>query len=219
MLIALTGGIGTGKSTIARRLQEHGAHLVDADVLAREVVDPSTAAGAEVLAQIESALGPAARGPAGTLDRGAVAAIVFGDANARAALEAIVHPAIAAATEGRLVELQHDDMALVVHEIPLLSAETPPLSWHYDLIVVVVADEEERVRRLVDRGLAETDARRRIAAQVPDEIRIAIADRVIRTTGSVSATLNVADELWHDLSKHLRRAQQSGASSEDGGTA
>ncbi len=172
----LTGGTGSGKSTVARRLGERGAVVVDADVLAREVVAP----GSEGLAAVVEEFGPDVLAPDGALDRAALAAVVFGDDARRRALEAITHPLIARRT-GELVAAAPDD-AVLVHDVPLLVEKRMGAGYH--LVVVVDAPVEDRVRRLVGRGMPEDDARRRIASQADDEQRRAAADVWLENAGT-----------------------------------
>jgi dephospho-CoA kinase len=186
--IGLTGGIGSGKSTVSRLLADHGAHVVDADVLAREVVAPGTPG----LAAVVEAFGKGVVGPDGGLDRPALAAVVFGDPAARATLDGIVHPLVRA----RAVELISalPDDAVVVQDIPLL-VETGQ-AGSFGLVLVVEADLEIRVARLVQRGLSEEDARARIAAQATDEQRRAVADVVLDNSGTPEELAAQVDRFW-----------------------
>ena len=188
--IGLTGGIGSGKSTVARLLAERGAHVVDSDVLAREVVEPGTAG----LASVVAAFGDGVLTADGALDRPALAAVVFGDPSARARLDGIVHPLVRA----RAVELVSalPDDAVVVQDIPLL-VETGQ-AGAFDLVLVVEADLAARVARLVARGLAEADARARLAAQATDEQRRAVADVVLDNSGTPEELAERVDRFWTD---------------------
>jgi dephospho-CoA kinase len=187
--VGLTGGIGSGKSTAARRFAERGAVLVDSDVLAREVVARGTAGLADVVATFGD--GVLARD--GELDRPALAAVVFGDPDARARLNAIVHPRVRDRAEELIANAPGD--AVVVQDVPLL-VETG-MGAAFALVVVVHADADERVRRLVvTRGMAEVDARARIAAQVSDEARRAAADVVLDNSGPPEALHAAVDALW-----------------------
>jgi dephospho-CoA kinase len=186
--IGLTGGIGSGKSTVSRLLAEHGAHVVDADVLAREVVAPGTPG----LAAVVEAFGERVVGPDGGLDRPALAAVVFGDPAARATLDGIVHPLVRARAV-ELISAMPDD-AVVVQDIPLL-VETGQ-AGSFDLVLVVEADLEIRVARLVQRGLSEEDARARIAAQATDEQRRAVADVVLDNSGTPEELAAQVDRFW-----------------------
>ncbi|MFT4259405.1 dephospho-CoA kinase [Microbacterium sp.] len=194
-LIALTGGIASGKSTISARLDEHGAVLVDADRIVREV----QAAGSPVLQRIAAEFGADVIGEGGELDRPVLGAKVFGDAERLAALNAIVHPAVRAESERRFREaLAADPAAVVVYDVPLLVEARVDDPW--DLIVVAHAPASERLRRLIElRGMTPQDAQARIDAQVPDERRLAIADVVIDTSGSIKRTIEQVDALWERL--------------------
>ena len=188
--IGLTGGIGSGKSTVARLLADRGAHLVDADVLAREVVAPGTPG----LAAVVEAFGEQIRTPEGGLDRPALAAVVFADPGARARLDGIVHPLVRA----RAIEIISGlpDDAVVVQDIPLLVETGQARS--FDLVLVVEADPGTRVARLVARGLDEGDARARIAAQATDAERRAVADVVLDNSGTPEQLAEQVERFWHE---------------------
>lgn len=188
--IGLTGGIGSGKSTVSRLLAERGARVVDADVLAREVVEP----GRPGLAAVVQAFGEEVLTPDGALDRPALAARVFADPDARARLDGIVHPLVRARAGELIAALPPD--AVVVQDIPLL-VETGQAS-SFDLVVVVEADPEVRVARLVARGLSEQDARARIAAQATDAQRRAVADAVLDNGGTLEELEAQVDRFWAD---------------------
>lgn len=194
-LIALTGGIASGKSTIARRLAEHGAVVVDADALVRELQQP----GQPVLAAIVDAFGEGMLRSDGSLDRAALGARIFADAGARRRLNRIVHPAVQEEAGRRFrAALADDPDVVVVYDVPLLVEARPDDPW--DLVVVAHADAETRIRRLVDRrGMDEADARARVGAQASDAERLAIADVVVETGGELSDTLARADALWARL--------------------
>ncbi|HEX5858297.1 MAG TPA: dephospho-CoA kinase [Microbacterium sp.] len=195
-LIALTGGIASGKSTIARRLAEHGAVVVDADAIVRDVQRP----GSPVLDAIAAEFGPDLIGEDGALDRAALGAAVFGDSEALGRLNAIVHPAVRRESQRRFEEaLAADPHAVVVYDVPLLVEARVDDPW--DLIVVAHAPAEMREARLVEqRGMDAASARARIASQVPDERRLEIADVVIDTAGTLEHTNEQADALWARLS-------------------
>lgn len=194
-LIALTGGIASGKSTIARRLAEHGAVIVDADALTREL----QAAGTPVNAAIADAFGPEVIRPDGELDRAALGAIVFADPDRLATLNAIVHPAVRAESERRFrAALSASPTQVVVYDVPLLAEARAGDAW--DLVVVAEAPGETRVQRLIEhRGLPEAEARRRVAAQASDAERRALADIVVDTSGSLAETVAASDQLWERL--------------------
>jgi dephospho-CoA kinase len=187
--VGLTGGIGSGKSSVAARLVERGAVLVDSDRIAREVVAPGTRG----LAEVVTAFGDAVLDADGALDRPALAAIVFGDAEARSRLNRIVHPLVRARSDELIAAAA--DSSIVVQDVPLLVEGR--MGAHFPLVVVVHADVEERVRRLVEhRGMAESDARSRIAAQADDAARRAVADVWLDNSGSHDALATAVDALW-----------------------
>ena len=186
--VGLTGGIGAGKSTVGARLVEHGAVLVDSDVIAREVVAPGT----EGLAEVVAAFGDGVLAPDGSLDRPALAKIVFDDADARATLNSIVHPMVRARSAELVAKAQPN--AVLVHDIPLLVENGLAPAFH--LVLVVHAPAETRVQRLVGRGLHEADARARIAAQASDEQRRAAADVWLDNSGWPEEVQAAVDALW-----------------------
>jgi dephospho-CoA kinase len=189
LCVGLTGGIGSGKSTVARRLVERGAVLIDADVIAREVVGPGTAGLKAVLAEFGDGL----VAPDGSLDRAALARIVFGDESSRQALNAIVHPLVAA-RRAELVAAAPAD-AVLVEDIPLLVENDLGAAFH--LVVVVHAAAEERVGRLVaERGMKVDDAWARVRSQANDDGRRAAADVWLDNSGSTMALLTAVDALW-----------------------
>jgi dephospho-CoA kinase len=172
--VAVTGGIGAGKSTVSRILAELGAIVVDSDRLARQVVEPGTPGLADVVA----AFGPQVLAVDGTLDRAALAGMVFAAPDADAArrrLEGIIHPLVRA------------EFRRIVGEAARGS------------VVVVVAEEPVRVARLMERGLTEADARARIAAQISDDERVAFADHVIHNDGDEAALRRQVERLWEEL--------------------
>lgn len=194
-LIALTGGIASGKSTVAARLAEHGAVVIDADRVVRDVQGP----GSVVLRSIAAAFGQEMIAADGTLDRPSLAAAVFGDPVALARLNAIVHPAVREESARRFAAaFANDPRAVVVYEVPLLVEARVDDAW--DLIVVTDAPAEERQRRLIElRGLSPDDARARIASQATDAERRAVADVVIDTSGTPAETAEQVDALWERL--------------------
>ncbi|WP_066912790.1 dephospho-CoA kinase [Millisia brevis] len=189
--IGLTGGIGSGKSTVARTFAELGATIVDADVIAREVVEPGTPG----LAGLVEAFGDDILLPDGRLDRPALAAKAFTDDESRATLNAIVHPLVGART-AELIDSAPED-AIVVQDIPLLvEGGMAPL---FHLVVVVFTDESVRLRRLVDsRGLDEADAKARIAAQATDVQRREVADIALDNNGSPETLVAAVRQLWSE---------------------
>jgi len=187
--VGLTGGIGAGKSTVARMLADRGALVLDADVAAREVVAPST----QGLAEVVRTFGEEVLAPDGSLDRAALADRVFCDRERRAALNAIIHPRVRAWMAERVAAAPVG--SVVVQDIPLLVESG--LTGLFDLVVVVDAADGVRVERLVrDRGMDRTDAEARIAAQAPREDRLAAADAVIGNDGAPEDLEPQIAELW-----------------------
>ena len=189
--VGLTGGIGSGKSTVARRLVERGAVLIDADVIAREVVGPGTTGLQAVLTEF----GAHVRTPDGSLDRAALAQVVFGDEARRQALNAIMHPLVAARRSELVGAVAAD--AVIVEDIPLLVENDLGAGFH--LVVVVHATPEERARRLVaERGMNADDVRARIRSQADDAARRGAADVWLDNSGSTKDLLTAVDALWND---------------------
>ncbi len=189
ILIGLTGGIGSGKSTVSARLAELGARVVDADAITRAVQQPGT----EVFAAIVERFGPDVVAADGTLDRPALAAIVFNDPEELKALNAIVHPAVGVGIAEALADAAETD-DVVILDVPLLVE-----SGRDDMaaLVVVDLDPEVAVARLVEhRGFTEGDARARISRQASREDRLAKADRVLDNRGTVEDLLAQVDALW-----------------------
>ena len=206
--VGLTGGIGAGKSAVAQRLAARGAVLIDADVLAREVV----AAGTEGLAAVVEAFGHQVLGPDGELDRPALGARVFGDDAARRRLEGIIHPRVRASTAELTAAAAPD--AIVVNDVPLL-VETG-LAASYHLVVVVDADPAVRIRRLVTtRGMSEEQATARIAAQADDAVRRDAADVVLANDRDLDQLDGQVERLWQDrllpYEKNLRLGRHAPA--------
>ncbi|GAA3688903.1 hypothetical protein GCM10023081_27830 [Arthrobacter ginkgonis] len=202
--IGLTGGIAAGKSAVATRLAELGAVLIDADRLARAVVEPGTPG----LAAIAEAFGPGVIGADGALDRAALGALVFADADARERLNGIVHPLVRAAALDRRAQAEPD--AVVVEDIPLLAESGQ--AGRFALVITVQAPLAERIRRMVqDRGMTEDDARARIAAQATDEQRAAIADVVLENSGTLEELRAAVDRVWRERVLPLRAAAAAGA--------
>lgn len=189
--MGLTGGIGAGKSEVARRLIAHGAVLIDADVLAREVVAPGTEGLAEVIAEFGDVLTPA-----GELDRPAVGRLVFGDQVARRKLESIIHPRVR--TRAAEIEAEAPAGSVVVHDIPLL-VETGQAD-RFDRVLVVDVPPEIQLERLVgERGMSAEEARSRIASQASRDERLAAADLVVDNSGSLADLDRRIDEIWAEL--------------------
>lgn len=196
-IVALTGGIAAGKSTVTSVLEDLGAVVVDADVLARQAVEP----GGEALASIASRFGPAVLNASGDLDRAALGEIVFADPRARKDLEAIVHPAVQKLSREILGRATREQpRRVVVYAIPLLAESAR--SDEFDLVVVVDAPAEERIRRLVEhRGFSPDDATARVVSQASDSDRRALADIVIDASGSEMETLARAQALYSALAE------------------
>ncbi|MGA7203092.1 MAG: dephospho-CoA kinase [Specibacter sp.] len=189
--IGLTGGIASGKSLLSARFRELGAVVIDADQLAREVVAPGTSGLADVVA----AFGADVLLPDGSLDRPALGAVVFADADKRAVLNAIVHPLVRAAAAA--LEDDAGPGAIVVQDIPLLVETGQGAAFH--LVVVVEAPAELRLARMTaNRGMSLADAQARMAAQAGDDARHAAADVVIDNTGAPGEALAAVDRLWHE---------------------
>ena len=198
LIVGLTGGIGSGKSTVAGLLAAKGASVIDVDGLGREVIAPGGRAEAAVI----DAFGPVVSGPDGHIDRAALARVVFGDSQSLARLTAISHPAINAELGERIDALP--EASIVVLDMAILVESTlgrghPRHS--YSRVVVVEAPPELRVRRAVDRGMAEADVRARMAAQATDEQRRAVADAVVVNDDDLSTLGSRVDELWEEMGR------------------
>jgi len=191
MRVGLTGGVGAGKSTVAKLLAEHGAVIIDADAIAREVVEPGTPGFAAVV----DAFGDEVVGADGALDRPKLASIVFADDEQRSRLNAIVHPLVGE----RTTELMSaaPDGAIVVYDVPLLVESG--LAEGFDFVLVVEASVPTRLARLAARGMPEDDARNRIAAQASDEQRRVVADAVVRNDGSLDDLRVQVEDVWQRI--------------------
>jgi dephospho-CoA kinase len=190
--VGLTGGIGAGKSEVSRLLGSYGAVVVDSDLIAREVVAPGTPGLAAVVAEF----GPEVLRPDGALDRPKLGGIVFADPARLAALNAIVHPLVR--DRSARLEAAAGPADVVVHDVPLLAENG--LAPLYDLVVVVDAADETRVARLVRlRGMAEEEARARLAAQASREDRLAVADVVLDNEGPLERLEPQVRALWQEL--------------------
>lgn len=193
-VIGLTGGIASGKSTVAKRLVQLGAVGIDADQLARDVVAPGTAG----LADIVTEFGAAILLPDGQLDRKALGAVIFSDPERRARLNAITHPKVRQLATDRIAEAAAaNPAAVVVYDVPLLAEAIAGGLVTFDLIVVVLADADTRTKRMVEvRGLTKEEAAMRIASQSTDAERLALADVVIDNSTTLENTLTQVDALW-----------------------
>lgn len=194
--VGLTGGIGSGKSQVSRRLAERGAFLIDADVTAREVVEPGTPG----LGQIVAVFGPDVLLPDGGLNRPRLGQLVFADDDLLAKLNAIVHPLVAERTQ----QLEQQAAAtvgpagIVVHDVPLLAENQ--LQRNYDTVIVVDAPDETRLQRLTeDRGMTPEHAQERMAAQAGRDQRLAIADIVVDNSGTLDDLDDQVAEVWSIL--------------------
>jgi dephospho-CoA kinase len=196
----LTGGIGSGKSEVSRRLAAHGAVIIDADVAARAVVAPGTPG----LAQVTEAFGTGVLGPDGALDRNRLGAIVFADPASRTTLNAIVHPLVGQwmRTAEQAAMAAAGDGLIVVHDVPLLAENRR--ARDFDLVIVVDVPPELQLERLVSqRGMTPEQARARMAAQATREQRLAIADLVIDNSGSLTDLDRRVADLWADLQRRI----------------
>ncbi|MEV0264400.1 dephospho-CoA kinase [Streptomyces sp. NPDC050617] len=190
--VGLTGGIGAGKSEVSRLLASYGAVVVDADKIAREVVEPGTPG----LAAVAAEFGPEVLAADGSLDRPALGAVVFADPDRRAALNAIMHPLVGARSAE--LEAAAGPDAIVVHDVPLLAENG--LAPLYEAVVVIDADPRTQLDRLVRlRGMTPDDARARMSAQATREERLAVADLVIDNDGPLDALEPQVREVWAKL--------------------
>lgn len=195
--VGLTGGIGSGKSTVTRLLAERGAAVVDADLVAREVVEPGTPG----LARIVEEFGEDVLRPDGSLDRPALGTRVFSDPAALARLNAIVHPLVGARTAELLEQARSSGAQVVVHDVPLLVENG--LAGLYDVVVVVAAEPATQLDRLVRlRGMRPDEAQQRIAAQAPLADKLALATHVVPNDGPQEDLPAHVETLWAALLKH-----------------
>ena len=202
LIVGLTGGIGSGKSSVATRLAELGALVIDSDRLAREAVAP----GSDGLAEVVQAFGAGVLTSDGELDRGAMARLAFEDESVRRRLEQIIHPRVRARAADIVAQAPAD--AIVVNDVPLLVEAG--LASTFDLVVVVLASVETRMARLIrDRGMAESEVRSRIAAQASDKQRRAVAEVVIVNDGTLEDLRSAVDLAWRE--KILPRAREAAA--------
>jgi dephospho-CoA kinase len=205
--VGLTGGIGAGKSEVTRRFADLGATVIDADALAREVVDVGTPGLSEVVAEF----GDGMLASDGSLDRDKLAALVFGDDDARRRLNGIVHPLVGE----RVVQLmthaqEHNADGVVINDVPLIVEAG--VAERYDVIVVVDAPEQTQLDRLTGvRGMAEADAKARMSKQASRDERLAIADYVITNDGDLDGLQAQVDEIWAQLSGRAREEASRGS--------
>jgi dephospho-CoA kinase len=199
--IGLTGGVGSGKSTVARLLSAHGAHIIDADAIAREVV----AAGTPGFDAVVGRFGAGIVASDGELDRPALAGLVFADDQARADLNAIVHPLVGQRAHELMTAAPPG--SIVVYDVPLLAESGP--GHDFEVVVVVEADTTTRLVRLARRGLPEESARARMAAQATDDQRRAIADELLSNDGTEAELATQVDALWTRLLARQRQLPDS----------
>lgn len=191
LMVGLTGGIGSGKSTVAAMFASLGAIIIDSDQIAREVVQPGT----DGLAEVVAVFGDEVVAADGSLDRPALARVVFGDEARRKALEGIIHPRVRARVAEIIASVPPD--SVVVNDVPLLVESN--LASMYGCVVVVLADTETRVSRLIrERGMSDAEARARIAAQADDAQRRAVADVVIVNEGTTDELRTAVEAAWRD---------------------
>lgn len=193
-VVGLTGGIGSGKSTVLAMLAARGAEVLDADEIVREIQRP----GEDAYNEIVEAFGDGVVAADGTLDRAALAKIVFTDSEKRAKLNEITHPKVGARFAERLAALRETDK-IVVLDIPLLGASNSGSERFADTVVVVTASETVRLERLEERGMDREDAAARIAAQIGDDERLKLADHVLTNDGSLAELEKQVDALWQEL--------------------
>ena len=195
-VVVITGGIGAGKSTASGFLRDKGAIIIDADLVAAQVLEK----GSPVLARVAEAFGPDVLLADGSLDRAALARAAFASPEATARLNAIVHPAVAREIGPAVADLRlmPNPPSAVVLEVPLL-AEAPVFAQIADLVVAIVAPQELRVARAIQSGFAEADGRRRLAVQASDAERAVLADVVIVNDGSLERYLGELERVWSEL--------------------
>jgi len=201
LLVGLTGGIASGKSTVSAMLAERGAEIIDADHIARQIVLP----GLPAWCKIREHFGPGVLHPDGQIDRQALADLVFADKAKLALLNEITHPAIFARIADRLEEYHDQDVVVVLDAALLIEAG---LAEGVDVVIVTHSPTEIQVERLAAKGLGERDASSRIAAQLEPEKRLARADIVIDNSGSVEKLGRRVDEVWEELQRLLERRRR-----------
>jgi dephospho-CoA kinase len=202
LMVGLTGGIGAGKSTVAARLAERGALVIDADAIAREVVEP----GMPALEKLVERFGPEILRPDGSLDRSALAGIAFVDDETRKELEAITHPAIGALFLQRVADAPPG--SVVIHDVPLLVESKR--GFEYAAVIVVEAPLDVRLDRLEARGVPRDDARRRIELQASDEDRRKVATWIVDNSGDLDEMAHQIDRIWAELERMASEAASEG---------
>jgi len=201
-VIGLTGGIASGVTLVARIFRDLGAVVIEADEIAREVVEPGT----ETYHQVVEAFGPEVVRADGTLDRRRLGKVVFEDPSARVRLNALTHPAIRRRIWERIADVRHDDPeALVIVDIPLLLDTVGPETFDLDGVIVVTATPDLQITRTMKRdGLTREEAQRRVDAQRPVALKAAEADWVIDNTSTVAHTRSQVEALWKQLTEPPR---------------
>lgn len=190
--VGLTGGIGSGKSTIAAMFKQHGAHIIDADQIGRDIVEP----GAPAIAELAAAFGDSIVAADGSLVRAELARIAFQTPELTAQMNGIMFPRIVDETNKRFDDAEAAGERIVIYDIPLLTEMGTDL---VQMAIVVDVPVETQVERAVSRGLPEDDVRRRIAVQQNREDRLALADFVIDNSGSLEQTQEQVDRIWTSL--------------------
>ena len=196
-MVGLTGGIGAGKSTVAQLLEQRGAVVVDADAIAREVVEPGT----PTLAKLAERFGSDILAADGSLDRAALAAKAFVSDDTKRDLDAITHPAIGEEFLRRVAAAPPD--GVVIHDVPLLVESTR--GYEYAAVIVVESPLEVRLERLEQRGVDREDARRRISMQATDDERRKVATWVVDNSGDLAHLEAQVDAIWHELQQRAAK--------------
>lgn len=195
-VVALTGGVAAGKSTVTDVLSSLGAYVIDADVLSRQAVEPGTPAFRDIVARFGSVVVDSSGG----LDRAALGDIVFGDPDARESLNAIVHPEVKRLYDEALTEATQFPSRVTVYAVPLLAEARS--ATEFDAVIVVHAPATSRVSRLMEhRGLSADQASARVAAQASDEERVALADSIVDASGDIERTRKGAHQLYEELER------------------
>lgn len=207
LLVGLTGGIGSGKSTVARLLADRGAVIVDADQVARDVVEP----GQPAFDALVERFGTGIVGPDGRLDRARLADLAFATEEATSALNAVTHPAVGAEFARRMEAAPRD--AIVVCDVPLLVESATAASRGYEFVIVVEAPRELRLARLEERGVPRDDAEARMAKQATDEQRRAVATHLVDNSGDRARLETQVERIWAELSA-IRDAREAERRSE-----
>jgi dephospho-CoA kinase len=198
-VVGLTGGIGSGKTTVGAMLAERGAKIIDADAIVHELQRPGT----EVFDKIVEAFGTEILGPDGSLDRATLGAIVFADPEKRRLLESIVWPAVGVRVAEELQALREDDIAVL--DVPLMAESPEGSRRNTRAIIVVDASPQTQLEHLESKGVPAETAKARMAAQVSREERLKIADHVLTNDGSLAELEKQVDQLWRELQEAAKR--------------